>query len=382
MLLTVLAARGLSAGDFGFFAILYGAFIFVLGVGQSFSNQVLLIHVARDTTRARVLYLAASKTVMFLGCLAGAAALVGAFAFQERALSLVSFGFAIPLLMLQDTNRTAFLALGRSVEALACTGIFVSLLSGLLVLLAERLTVTMVLLIWAVAAFAATAYGRWRWASAGGESAPSMRVVRYLREFRKTSVPLATQYSLMVGSQQLTLACCTGWVGAPALGGLRGAQTLLGPVNILSLASVSSVVPRMVDVRNDRLKLQQYALATSALLGAVAVTAGVVASLLPDSIGRTLLGDTWAHAEGIIPVVALALIFQLGTTGPSCAFRALDSTATILRINVVAAPTQVLLVIVSVLFAGPKGLAIGLMITSVLMLPVWWIALRSRLRML
>jgi predicted Co/Zn/Cd cation transporter (cation efflux family) len=89
-------------------------------------------------------------------------------------------------------------------------------------------------------------------------------------------------------------------IGAAAAGSLRGASTLLGPMNaVFSLLSLS-MTP--VLVRRPRAgDLRACAGIALALVAMVLTWGGALLLLLPQELGVTLLGSSWAGARSVLP---------------------------------------------------------------------------------
>ena len=92
-----------------------------------------------------------------------------------------------------------------------------------------------------------------------------------------------------------------GLFAAPlAVGALRGATTLFGPMNVLFNSATAFGPPLLNRVRGTDRKVRATAVLAVAL-AAVAAAWTTVLTLLPDRIGRRLLGDTWAASSALLP---------------------------------------------------------------------------------
>lgn len=90
--------------------------------------------------------------------------------------------------------------------------------------------------------------------------------------------------------------------------GLRGGQTLLGPVNVALMGLLPMVQMRSA-AAGDVWSLQaRVARAATIAVALICLPYGLAASLLPDDIGLTLLGDTWSVTARMMTGLAALLV--------------------------------------------------------------------------
>ena len=224
-------------------------------------------------------------------------ALLGVFA--ESLLMAVT----IPIVLMQDVLRYVAIAYGRSHHAMVWDGLwFIGSVTFLVLAWTTPDSLTPNSLVFGWCALATIALvglavsvatgprlsGLWAWATSDGWH--------------------RLRYGIDSGLEQTTvfviLAVVGGFVDVNASAALRGSTAALAPLAILSSAVPLLIIP--ASARSGRnpvetwRQLVKVALATST----IALVGGVVLSVLPDSIGRLALGDTFALSRGVVFFVA------------------------------------------------------------------------------
>jgi hypothetical protein len=202
---------------------------------------------------------------------------------------------AAPVVCLQDLLRFGAVATGRPAVAVLSDGIWTVCVGGVIVLGLDPSPVQAVS-VWAVGAALAVLAALVR-----------LRLRPRVREgWRSLGAPDPVGRSLLFGraltssASLVTLSLCAAFIGAAAAGSLRGASTLLGPLNALFSLSSLSLTP--VLVRRPRSADLRACLALAlGLMAIVLVWGGSLTLLLPDHIGTKLLGDSWVGAHRVLP---------------------------------------------------------------------------------
>ena len=92
------------------------------------------------------------------------------------------------------------------------------------------------------------------------------------------------------------------FAGLSAAGALRGAQVVLGPLNILNMGVTAPAVAESVRIaRRSPRRMMRAVELLAVVLVVVFVAWGVVMYLLPDSVGEALLKRSWQPAHDVIP---------------------------------------------------------------------------------
>jgi O-antigen/teichoic acid export membrane protein len=185
---------------------------------------------------------------------------------------------------------------------------------------------------------------------------------RYLVEF-------VARNAAQSGAMYATAA----FAGLAAAGALRGAQVVLGPLNVLNMGVTSPAIAESVRIarRSPRRMMHAVELLAVALV-VVFVLWGVVVYVLPDSVGEALLKRSWRPAHDVIPAYTAVMAASGMLTAATVGLRAMAAAKRSLRSRLV---TGVLAVAggtagaaTSGAVGAATGLALGLWIGGI----QWW----------
>lgn len=366
ILVLVLAARLSSASGFADFSMVYVAFSVLLGLNMAYVGQSLVLEkgdgLGAACRSAAGFTSAASAAVGVLLAVVGLA-LPGA---TGRA--FLALGLVLPLVLLQDGLRYCFSALRAPERALAADALRLVCVVAALALQPEGASAGRLVLVWGLSALPALAVGLWLLRPYVRGSRADLRP--YLRRGH-LGQRFVVEFAVGNGSSQLAVLGLGVFATPLAVGALRGATTLFGPLNVL-FNSANAFGPPVL----GRLGGKRATVRATAALGVVlaAVGAGWAAALylLPDRLGRELLGDTWAAASALLPATgAQYAVMGLGT----CALltlRVLAPKAT-LSLQVVFSLLSLGLLLGGYAVWGVAGAAWGLAAGSALKaLAAWW----------
>lgn len=406
----VVAARESSAEGFAVFSIVYMTFTVVLGVQSSFVGQALVLE--RDggkngkagaggsgagpggadaTTpegpvipswaepdpdappppatgvasacRSAVTFSALSSTAV-----GGAAALLLALVPGELAHGLAMLGVVLPVVLLHDVLRYCFAALRLPHHALLADLLRLVVAIPALVLQPDGSSPARLIAVWGASALPALllclVLAAYRLRGARGDWRRYLRRGHLGRRF-------VVEFAVGNGATQLSVIGLGLVASQLAVGALRGATTLYGPMNVLYNSATSFGPPVMNRIPNLRSKLRSAA-ALAALLSGTAAAWTTVLVLLPDSAGRELLGDTWASTSSLLPATGSQYAgIALGTSA-LLTLRVLRPEST-LPIQVVFSLLSVGCMLTGYAAGGVLGAAWGLCAGSALKAAALWL---------
>ena len=289
--LSVLVARSVDAHSFGAFAVCFTAYSLVIGVNRAFISDPLTVRFSDATHEsfgaARRHALAAAAAV---GAGASAILLVGALT-QSGDLqdALLVLALTMPGLTVQDALRLSFITEGRP-RAAALNDFFWGVLQigGVGVLLFTGVSsVAVFVFVWGAAAGVAALYGIVR-----TRALPAVRGTRrWVGQQLDLSGFFVAEFTAATGSFQAAFLL-VGAIGEVAdVGSLRGAQVLLGPLNVAFYGFTFFATPELV--RRKALPRRTHVASAFALSGSLLTLTLVWGTLLlqpPDGAGRELLG--------------------------------------------------------------------------------------------
>jgi len=128
-----------------------------------------------------------------------------------------------------------------------------------------------------------------------------------LKSWHSTGVGVAALTVLVQVASYITLVLATVAVGASSAAALRGASSVMAPVNTLLSFLALGLLPAVHRVHPNR----QLGMVARIALGILVLTALWCSVLLltPPSIGELLLGDTWPLTRHILPWTSLEYLF-------------------------------------------------------------------------
>ncbi len=372
--LTVLVARSVSESAFGAFAIAILVYLAVLGVVRGFIAEPLAVRFSASEPAERA---DAARAAAGAGLLAGIGVgvvlcCVAAVTDGDTSRVFMALGVTMPGLVLQDMWRFIFVADGRPTFAAANDGVWaVTQLGAVGLLLATSdPSVGVLVLAWGLAANVAAVVGCLQ-----ARTAPDLRGgPTWARRHRDLGAPFALDFTAQIGSTYVALFVITAIIGLEAVAGIRGAQTLLGPVNVLYLGSRLVAVPEgaRLAARGSR-GVVHLAIVVAVVLVVAALVVGAVLLLMPDSWGTALLGDTWDDARSVLP----ATIVLMGANGVGIAavngLRSLAAAREGLAARLILIPVIVGGGALGAVVGGEQGGAIGLAAAAVVAAGVWWV---------
>ena len=351
--------------DFGVLSLLLMLLTAAVGCMRGALGTPLLLNAARGTEQIR-----REGSFAVTAALAVSPILVGAMWLllkgRELGTPTIIVAIATPLVMVQDVLRYVAISEGRPHVAAIWDGFWFFGSVGLLVST------------WGGVRFVDINVLIAGWSALAAIALLGLAVdLRLLPRFRGFFRWLATgwqhrlRYAVDAGLEQgglfLALALVTGLVGAVATAALRGAMALLAPVGILTSALPLVVIPESARRSATRKQVWRGLTKITTIASVVTLIAGLVFFLLPDSVGKLLLGDTFGLTQQIILIITLQYVIglwgasqrvQLATFNRSAAMLTLKVTYVILGVGFFVGG--------AVLFNSATGAAVGIAIASTL----------------
>ncbi|MFD5427618.1 hypothetical protein [Streptomyces sp. NPDC127084] len=370
----VIAARVSTAHGFAAFSMVYLTFTVLLGLNTAYAGQAVVLTRGDTATtgaacRSAVAFtsLAATAGGALLAVAGAATAAIGG-GWTGTGGAFLALGLVLPLVLVQDALRYAFSTLRRPGLALATDTLRLLCVVPALLLQPQHTAPGTLVAVWGLSAVPALLLGlRLLWPHVRGAQADLRPYVRRGHLGQRFAVEFA------VGNASSQLAVLgLGLFAAPlAVGALRGASTLFGPLNVL-FNSVNAFGPPLLNRFGARRAIARASALLGLVLSAVGLGWGLVLYALPDDMGRRLLGETWQSAASLLPATgAQYAVMGLGT----CALvtlRVLSPRAT-LSVQVVFSLLSVVLMLGGYVLTGSAlGAAWGLAAGSALKAVAAW----------
>lgn len=370
--LSIVVAKSVSAGDYGAFSLMLVTFSFLIGLSRSAIGDPFVIRFTGADPRARLSATRqATGAAISLGVLAGVLLIVVSFTLDDASgPPLLALGLAMPGLMLQETWRHIFFSAGRPRAATINDGIWTVIQFTLLAVLltSDEPSVFLITLAWGFAALVAGLIGI---AQTGAVPRPQEAMAWYHRT-RDINVKMGLDFAFNQGASTLATYAVAWIVGAVAVGAIRAAQTLLGPLNLLAAGVSAFALPVFSKAAMAGRSLLRESLATSGLVGASCGIWVLILLVIPNSVGVEILGDSWDTARQVMLPMGIVSVTVGFVMGASLGLKALRRADQMLRVTFIQAPLMLGLgAVMGALWGGP-GAAWGFAIAQLTGSTVCW----------
>ena len=371
--LTVAVATVSSPRDFGLFATLALGLQLVLVVSRGLTSDPLLTDRSGDRDAVRSKASAALGLAVVAGTAAGlVAAGCGLVAGGSAGRMVVAFAVTLPLVLVQDCARFVAAAQRRAFVAFVSDAVWALGLLAAFVL--ERTGV------WASPSPAAMVLA---WGLAGGLGGVVALVVgRWVprpgraRTWIGQSWTVSRFYvleNLMLTGLNLVVITLVGAIaGLEATAAIRAAVALFGPLQVITLGARGFLVPEVARISGrDLRRASRVSLLISVGMAAPGVVWGAALLVLPDALGRALLGATWSVAKPVLPLMAVDAVATLFVTGTFIGIRAVDRQGTGFRTRLVLAVPRLVLAPFAAATYGARGVATVFALLAPVQVAVW-----------
>jgi hypothetical protein len=372
--MTITVAQTTEPAAFGVFAVTYGTYILILSASTGLSSEVLVIRYSAMTPgRMGGVVGEATGTAIALGVVAGvglalASVLLGGLAGS----ALLPLAAALPALLLQNCWRFVFFAQGRPRAAAANDFVWCLAQAVAFTFVLTRPgipAVSSLVFAWGFGACVGAVFGA---AQAGVLPRPLM-ARSWLRKNGDLAPQLAADALAVSGGMQVTYYALAFVASLSQVGGLRAAETLIGPLGIVLIAAQTFSIPEGVRLKAAapaRLVLAAAAFAV-ALVVASAVYSGVLLAVPPE-IGEAVLKRNWEIARDILPFYVCFLLVRSATVAPTVGLRVLEEPRRILRARAISLPLLIGGGVTGAAIGGGAGAAVGLAVAQAVGAYVWW----------
>jgi O-antigen/teichoic acid export membrane protein len=374
-------ARSLGTKDFGAFSLAFATYAIALNASRGLATDPLVVRYSgADVTSWRRAVAKSAGVAITVGLVVSACCVVvGLLLAGSTRAAFLALGITLPGLLLQDSWRFAFFSAGKGGQAFGNDLVWAL---GLVPLLAAVAATEQPRVLWFVLAWGGSATLA---ALVGGVQArlvPRLsNVAGWLVQHRDLGPRYLAENLSWSGAAQLRLYGL-GWIaGVVAVGSLRAAELLLGPLNVLILGISLMAVPEAARMlRRSVRRLRPFCLLLSSLQAGVAVAWGMALLLLPEGLGVQLLGPSWQPASKLLLPVTITVAGAAFWIGASIGLRALGAASRSLRAQGVSSAVYLVGALGGAAVAGAAGAAWGSAATSLIAVFIWWWQLDRGLR--
>lgn len=364
--LTIAVARAMDAQVGGAFAYAFLVFTLVIALSRAVTTDPLTIRfsAAHPASRSDAIAQAAASAGA-VGFVAGAlSAGAGLVLGGDLGHAMLLLAVVLPGQLLQDAWRAAAFASADARRATINDAVRVAVQFGVIGVCIWTGTddLSWYMGAWAAGAWAAALLGMWQFRR---PAAPA-RVLAWLRTHAGLSVRLGAGVLINMGAVTLTMSLLVAIVGVADTGGLRFAQSVLGPIQVLFGAMTAFVLPLMARrlAAAGARSLRGPAIVVSTAAAGISLVVVVVLLVLPDSMGEELLGASWDGARQVMAAVGLAQCFIALALGGSLSAMAMGRADITLTVAALQAPLLLGLGLGGAFWLGVEGAAWGLAVAQ------------------
>jgi O-antigen/teichoic acid export membrane protein len=368
-------ARDLGAVQYGAFGLAYVTYGFALNASRGLATDPLLVRFSgMNIPIWRRAVRSCTGTAALVGLVLGACVLgAGALLDGTARLAFVALGLTLPGLLLQDSWRFAFFALGRGSQAFLNDVLWAVFMAPALVFL--RLTghanVFWFVFAWGAAATAAAAIGPFQARVVPGLS----RATGWLSRQRDLGTRYLAEGTTNSGAVQLRTYSLGLIVGLAALGYLQAASTLMGPLQILIYGMGLVALPEAARIlRSSPRHMPWFSGLLSGGLVLLALVWGVALLVaLPRGLGEWLLRSLWRPAYPLVLPTTLYFMGWCASVGAGTWLHALAAARRSLRAAVFNSAALLVFSLVGAFVTGTRGAIYGAAVGTWLgALFCWW----------
>jgi O-antigen/teichoic acid export membrane protein len=375
-------ARSLGATQFGAFSLAYVTYSFCLNASRGLATDPLLVRFSGAALpRWRRAVASSTGTASAVGLLTGGAALAAAlFLTGTTRLAFIALGLTLPGLMLQDSWRFSFFALGKGSRAFLNDLTWAAaLIPGIIVLRKTgHEAVFWFVLVWGASAAVGAAIG----ASQARVIPQIVQARDWVSHHRDLGLRYLAENTTNSGATQLRVYAVGFILNLAAVGYLQAAQMLMGPFLVVFMGISLVTVPEAARVlKKSPRHLQLFCLVVGLALAVAAFAWGALLLIvLPRGLGNLLLARMWRPTYGLILWSTLSVIGPCFTAGATAGLHALGKARRSLRAMVIASAALAIGSVVGAITGGTVGTLRGMTAATALGAFLWWWQLRVGLR--
>jgi O-antigen/teichoic acid export membrane protein len=380
--MTIYAARSLTAAQFGAFSLAYVTYSFALNASRGLATDPLMVRFNGARRPAWLQAVAGSSgTAALAGFVSGTLVLsMVAFLGSTARGAFLALGLVLPGLLLQDSWRYAFFAVGRGNQALLNDTIWLlAMVPGIGYLrLTGHVNAFSFILIWGLAAAVAASVGPVQTRVLPRLSAAP----RWLSSHRDLGLRYLAENASNSGSSQLRSYGVGIMVGLAAVGYVQAATTLSGPFLVVFMGLSLVTIPEAARVL--RRSPQHLALFCLVVGGCLAVGGlawgGFLLVALPKGLGQWLLGPIWRPTYGLVLPLTISVMGACFIGGATAGLHALGVAKRSLRAMVISSAVYLTCGLAGAAWDGAVGTMCGAAVATWVGAVLWWGQLHAALR--
>jgi O-antigen/teichoic acid export membrane protein len=376
---TIYVARALGATQLGAFSLAYVTYGFLLNASRGLATDPLLVRFSNtDVSTWRRAVASCTGTALVVGLAAGVCALAAAGLLHGTArAAFLALGLTLPGLLLQDSWRFAFFALGRGKQAFLNDLVWAVVMVPALYALNRtgHADAFSFVFAWGAAAAVAAAVGPLQ-----ARVIPRPWEVRqWLSKHRDLGPRYLLEGTANSASFQLRNYAVGLLLGLAAVGYVQASSTLIGPFMVIFFGMGLVTLPEATRVlRRSPRYLPVFCLMISVGLGLVALTWGVALLVaLPRGLGNWLLPQLWRPTYPLILPLTISVVGGCAQAGAGTGLHALGAARRSVRAMVFSSAIFVACGVAGALTGGTVGAIRGAAVAGWIGALLFWWELRG-----
>lgn len=333
---SLLLVRVLAPAQFGAYGLAYVTYGFALSASRGISTEPLMVRFSGaklQVWRRAVAGCTAAATIT--GLIAGVLALSAAAVLHGTpSAAFTALGITFPGLMLQDSWRYAFFALGRGSQAFLNDLIWgATMVPGLIFLREIRETsVFWVVFVWGATAGIAALTGPLQ-----AKVFPNIvEGFGWVARHRDIGFRFLAEGAVSNAGGQLRGYGVGLFLGLAAVGYIQAVGTLIGPMTIMFQAMSLVLIPEAARVLSRApARFGLFCAVVSAALSVVAIAWGaVLLVLLPHGLGQLAIGKIWKPSYPVVLPTMAGVLAAACATGGYAGLHALGAAQRSLKVSI------------------------------------------------
>jgi len=374
LLVLIWIAHALSAADFGRFSLVFFVWVFTQnGLVRSLVSSTVMVHPEDADERPRSVLGAATLLSLAVGifCMVGGAGIWWAGSDVGPPLLLV--GALMPLLGVQDVGRYLGIAESKPGRAVVLDTIWLVLLVGAFVAVDIVHDAT---LMWLVAAWAGSGAvsGAWVFVQHGIPRARELSLdwLRHRWHFSWRSLVASSSSAAvaLVGSSLMAIVS-----GPVAVAAVRAALLLERPSTTVQTAFATSAATDIAREHSDNAGLLRHQRRTMMASIAVAAINMAVLLVIPDSVGKILLGHVWHIVQPLLLVVGFHVAAIAAQSGVRAALMGRRQIQSVMVVDITGTVLSIVGLVVGAALADAQGAMWGGVVGQTITAAIWWVVL-------
>jgi O-antigen/teichoic acid export membrane protein len=378
LLMLIWVAHALSAADFGRFSLVFFVWVFTQnGVVRSLVSSTVMVHPEDADERPRSVLGAAVLLSLAVGALCGVLGAGLWWAGSNIGPPLLLVGVLMPLLGVQDVGRFIAIAESKPGRAVVLDSIWLGLMLGGFVAVEVSHGAT---LMWLVAGWAGTGAlsGVWVFVQHGIPRAREL-TLDWLRErwhfsWRSLVASSSSAAVALVGSSLMAIVS-----GPLAVAGVRAALLLERPSTTVQTAVATSAATDIAREKSDNAGLLRHQRRTMTASILVALLNLAVLMVIPDSVGKLLLGNVWKIVEPLLLVVGFHVGVLAAQSGVRAALMGRRQIHSVMIVDITGTVLSIVGLVIGAALADAQGAMWGGVVGQGITAVIWWSVLLRHL---